>query len=110
MHPPSAAGNAPWRAIESAVRDAGRIVVWVEASAEVMIASTTIQSEAVAEHVGRQRAEEAGVVLELGDAVEPGERDHRGRRRDVGDQQHDRADDRGQARRACRSPRSPRSG
>ena len=42
---PSAAGYAPWRAIESVVRDAGRIVVWVEASAEVMIASTTIQSE-----------------------------------------------------------------
>ena len=40
----SGAGIAPARAIESVVREAGRIVVWVEASADVSTAITTIRS------------------------------------------------------------------
>ena len=40
---PKTAGNAPWRAIESDVREAGMIVVWVEDRPEVMIASSTSQ-------------------------------------------------------------------
>ncbi len=44
---PSGSGNAPWRAMDSDVRDAGRIVVCVEASADVTIASTTIQLSSV---------------------------------------------------------------
>ncbi len=44
---PNASGNAPWRAIDSDVRDAGRIVVCVDASAEVRMASTTIQDRPV---------------------------------------------------------------
>ena len=39
---PKASGIASCRAIESEVRAAGRIVVWVEASAETTIASSTI--------------------------------------------------------------------
>ena len=31
---PNASGNAPWRAIDSVVREAGRIVVCVDDSAE----------------------------------------------------------------------------
>ena len=38
---PKASGIAPCRAIDSVVRDAGRIVVCVEDRADVMIASTT---------------------------------------------------------------------
>ena len=38
---PKASGNAPWRAIDSMVREAGRIVVCVDESADVMIAMTT---------------------------------------------------------------------
>ena len=34
-------GNAPWTAIDSEVRDAGRIVVCVDAIPDVMIASAT---------------------------------------------------------------------
>ena len=32
---------APWRAIDSRVRDAGRIVVWAEAMPDVMMARIT---------------------------------------------------------------------
>src|SRR5918995_6694774 len=42
---PRAAGIAPARAIESTVREAGRMVVWVEARAEVRTASTTSLSQ-----------------------------------------------------------------
>jgi hypothetical protein len=38
-------GNACWRAIDRPVRDAGRIVVWVEEIAAVATASSTIQSQ-----------------------------------------------------------------
>jgi hypothetical protein len=39
---PSAAGAALARAIDSAVRDVGRIVVWVEAAADVRTATMMI--------------------------------------------------------------------
>src|ERR687885_784061 len=42
---PNRAGSAARRAIDSAVRDAGMIVVWVEAIAEVATASSTTQSQ-----------------------------------------------------------------
>ena len=42
---PRGAGIARDRAIESVVREAGRMVVWVEASAEVSTARTTILSQ-----------------------------------------------------------------
>src|SRR5829696_2546170 len=38
-------GSAARRAIDSAVRDAGMIVVWVDATAEVATASSTTQSQ-----------------------------------------------------------------
>ena len=38
---PNALGIAPWRAIESRVLDAGRIVVWADAMPDVMIARIT---------------------------------------------------------------------
>ena len=38
---PKNLGIAPWRAIESIVLDAGRIVVWADAIPDVMIARIT---------------------------------------------------------------------
>ncbi len=42
---PKRLGRACRRAMDSAVREAGMIVVWVEASAEVATATRTIQSQ-----------------------------------------------------------------
>src|SRR5918998_1942787 len=42
---PNRAGSAARRAIDNPVRDAGMIVVWVEAIAEVATASSTTQSQ-----------------------------------------------------------------
>ena len=50
------------RAMEIAVRAAGRIVVWVQAAAEVSTAKIKSSADAGAEHVGRQRREEVVAV------------------------------------------------
>ena len=49
---PKLAGIAFWRAIDSSVRDAGRIVVCAEAMPEVMIAMITMKSEAAQRALG----------------------------------------------------------
>ena len=78
---PKAVGIASWRAIDSEVRAAGRIVVWVEASAETTTASSTILPVGSPRAPVRVLAEDAWVVVEAGGAAEslPGE--HRGARR-----------------------------
>ena len=72
----SAAGIAFARAIDSVVREAGRIVVCVEASAEVSTASTTIWSHGVPSTSRGEGGEDRVVVLELGDPVQAREGDH----------------------------------
>ena len=83
---PNGAGRAPRRAIDSPVRDAGMMVVWVEAIAEVATASSTIQSRPASVQRGERGRDE--------------QHRHEGDEQDAGsvhtDQRDDRPDHRGQ--------------
>ena len=81
------------RAIDSPVRDAGMIVVWVDASAEVATDSRRTQSQPPSTSVPSSREDLLRLVLVLGQEVRPGVGDHGVGHGQVGHQQHDRRDD-----------------
>ena len=77
-------GRAPAAAIESDVREPGRIVVCADEMPEMITAITTSLPQVGAEDLARYRPEYASVIVELPDLVEScvgDERDRDGRRR-----------------------------
>ncbi len=81
---PTRAGIAPRRAIERPVREAGMIVVWVEAMAAVETESSRIQPHPPSTSVASVKKTDlllAGVVAE---PLRAGEGDHGDRHGDVG--------------------------
>ena len=100
------AGNALWTAIDRDERAAGRIVVWVEADAEVSTAmirslfhgDPRTALEQSVEHVGAVGREKAGAVEGLG-----GERDDH-----VDQDEHQRREEGGHARVCASRPWTPR--
>ena len=92
---PSDSGIALARAIDSDVRAVGRIVVCVDAAADVSTAMITIlPSRSRAEHVVGQQAEHV-VGLVVGEPVGPAEGHRRGRDDHVDAEQDQRRGDRG---------------
>ena len=64
-------GSAPAAAIDSEVREPGRIVVCAEEIPEMITAITRSLPSVGAQHLVADRAEDAGVVVELLDLAEP---------------------------------------